>query len=97
MASSAQANPYLKALLHIGWVTLTLAVLFAMAGASEASYFGASAGATQFAIAAWLASVGSLAMLLWLFAGAIVWRPGTRPRARPRSDARSSKSVWGAD
>ena len=93
MASSAQENPYLKALLHIGWVSLTLAALFAMAGASEASYFGASAGVTQFVMAGWLAGVGSVAMLLWLFAGAIVWRPGMRPR----SDARSSKSVWGAD
>jgi hypothetical protein len=89
---SAQENPYLKALLHVGWVTLTLAVFFAAAGSSEAAHFRPGA-VVQFGIAGWLAGVGSLAMLLWLFAGAIVWRPGTRAR----SDSRSSKSVWGAD
>lgn len=87
---AAQENPYLKALLHVGWVTLTLGALFAMGGLSEASHFAVGGGIAQFVTGGWLASVGSVAMLLWLFAGALVWRPGTRPR----SEARSSKSVW---
>ncbi len=84
-------NPYLRALFHVGWVALTVGALLGLAGLSEAANFSVGAGVVQLAISGWLVTVGGAALLLWLLAGAIAWRPGTR---RPTESTSQAQSHW---